>query len=311
MLDSMFITLTTSLFTLFICMLAGYIAGKVKILNDQVNAGLTSLIVNITIPCMIFISMMQPFSVMLLMESLLMIALTAAIFFSGYLMATVLARIMKATEGEKCVWQFALTLANVGFMGFPVIYSVYGEEGLFYNSMAVVTFNIVAFSFGVYLFRRAAPGEHKKINFKSIAFSPAMGAIYIGFVFFITGLRLPEAVHNGVSMVGGVTPALSMMLAGAILAKSKLLTLFTDLRTVPVIIMRLIVIPVAAIFVLRPFISNSMMFEVLIIVNAMPAAALTVIFAEQYNGDTAMASKLVALSSLLCLLTLPVISLLM
>ena len=311
MLDSMFFTLTTSLFTLSICMLAGYIARKAKIMNDQTNAGLTALVVNITIPCMVFISMMQPFSYTLLMESLLMMVLTAPVFLSGYLMGTILARIMKAAEGEKCVWQFALTLANVGFMGFPVIYAVYGDEGLFYNSMAVITFNIVAFSFGVYMFRRAAPSEHKKIKYKSIAFSPAMVAIYIGFVFFITGLRLPAAVQNGVSMVGSVTPALSMMLAGAILAKSRFLSLFTDPRTIPVIVLRLLVIPIAALFILRPFISNPMMLEVLVIVNAMPAAALTVIFAERYNGDTVMASKLVALSSLLCLLTLPVISLLM
>ena len=173
-----------------------------------------------------------------------------------------------------------------------------------------VTFNILAFSLGVYLFRRDRSGE-VKANLKTIVLNPALVATYIGFLFFVTGLRLPEVVQDGVALVGNMTVPLSMILVGSILAKSRLLTLVSDIRVLPVIFIRLLGIPLVAFFVLRIFVHNPVMLGVIVILAAMPVAALTVIFAEQYKGNTVVASKLVALSSLLCLLSIPLISLIL
>lgn len=305
--DGMFAAFLSSLVSLVFCMLVGYICRKVRILDDTLGAGLTALLVKVTLPCTVFMSLMRPFSRTLLWESLATFALSAAVFLCGGLLGALLARLCKAGADERRVWIFALIFANVGYMGFPVSQAVFGDAGMIYTSMANAAFNLLAFTLGIKLFAPHASGA----NFKRlILFNPALIATAAGFVCFVTGLRLPGAVENGVSMIGGMTTPVSMLLVGSILAKSSVRSLFSDWRTLPVIAVRLGVVPVTAYFVLRLFVPNPVMLGVIVALSAMPVASLTVIFAEQYRGNTALASKLVALSTLLCVVTVPLVSLL-
>ena len=306
---TMFLTFASSLTTLTVCIVVGYIGRKALIFTDELNAGMSTILVKVALPCTIFVSMMRPFSYTLMMESLATFVISAVIYISGYFVGIILARIMGASDDEKRVWQFALIFANVAYIGFPIIQAVYGYEGLIYTTMAAASFNVLSFSLGVYLFKKRDTKIPVKTKLLPIIFSPPLTATYLGFIFFVTGLRLPYTIGSGVGLIGGMTTPLAMILIGSILAKSKPLDLINDARVLPVIFMRLLGIPLAAFFILQPFIQNSVMLGVIVILAAMPAAALTVIFAEQYKGDTVMASKVVALTCLLCLLTIPLISL--
>ena len=306
----MFTIFVNSLIALAVCIVIGYVCRRIRVLDDRLNAGMSTLLVKITMPCTIFMAMMRPFSRTLLMESLATLLISILIYLSGYAVGMVLARIMGAAEDEKLVWQFSLVFPNVGYMGIPIIQAVFGNDAMIYVTMSNITFNILAFSLGIYLFKRDSSVD-TKTNLRSILLNPVLVATYLGFVFFVTGLRLPETIENGVSLMSGITVPLSMLLVGSILAKSKPLTLINDPRVLPAIFMRLLGIPVAAFLILRIFIHNPVMLGTLVVLAAMPPAALTVIFAEQYKGNTAVASKLVALSSLLCLLSIPLISLIL
>ncbi|MCL2699086.1 MAG: AEC family transporter [Defluviitaleaceae bacterium] len=289
-------------------MLFGYIGRKRRVLTDEVNTSMTALLMNITLPCMVFMSMMRPFSRTLLIESLATVLISAAVYLSGYAVAALLARLTGAEADEMRVWKFGLMFANTAFIGFPVIQAMFGYEALIYVTMANVAFTVLVFSLGVHLFT-SGEGSAAKTDVKRIALNPVMIAMYIGLVFFATGLRLPSAVENGVALIGGMTSPVSMLLVGSILAKSKLRSLVDDWRILPVIFMRLTGIPLTAFVLLRPFIHNDIMLGVIILLAAMPIGSMTVIFSEQYNGNTAMAAKLVALSTMLCLLSIPLISL--
>ena len=309
MLNEMFFILAGSLITLAVCLGAGYIGRKLGIITDAINTGMSGLLVKITMPCMVFISMMQPFSQELLIESVSTVLFSGAVFLAGYFIALALGWIMRASDSEKRIWQFSLLAPNAGFMGFPVVYSVYGHEGMFYASMSLLGFNLLIFSLGLYIFKKG--GTDIKATIKSIAFTPVLIATYIGLVFFVTGLRLPIHIHNGIRMIGDMSITLAMVIMGAVLAKDKLRTVANDPRIIPVLVARLIIIPVVAVFALRPFVHNPMMLGVIVLSGAMPVAIITVIFAEQYNCDASMATKLITISSILCLFTIPMISLVM
>jgi predicted permease len=178
--------------------------------------------------------------------------------------------------------------------------------------MANAAFNLLVFTVGIRLFTANSGEKGTAVPaWRMIALNPALLATLAGFICFVTGFRLPSPVHTCAEMLGGMTSPISMLLVGSILAKSRLRTLFTDIRTLPIIALRLGLIPLAAFFVLRPFITNDMMLGVIVVLAAMPVAAITVIFAEQYKGDTARASRLVALSTVVCVATLPLISMLL
>ncbi|MCL1997569.1 MAG: AEC family transporter [Turicibacter sp.] len=303
MYNEIFGTLLSSLITLSVGMVAGYLGRKMKIMTDAVNAGLSGVLIKIALPCMIFVSFMQPFSQELLLESLTTLVIFVVVFTGCCGVGLLLARTFGANEDDRAIWGFSLAFPNVGYMGIPVIFVVYGATGLIYTTMAVVAFNLVTFSLGVYLFVRG------NINIRSMFISVPLVASYLGFVFFVTGWRLPGDLEQGIRLVGDLSVPLAMMLVGALLAKSNIRTLFSDFSILPIIAARLVGIPLATFFILRLFLTNDFMLEVIVILMAMPVAANTAIFAEQYKGNTDLASKVVTLSNILCIISIPLIAL--
>jgi hypothetical protein len=306
--DGFFIIFLGSLTSLLICMAVGYFCRIFGLFDDRLVSGMTALLVKVTLPCTVFVSMLRPFSSELMAESVATFFLSGAVYISGGLIALLLARLMKAEPGEMRVWQFALIFANVGYMGFPVVLAVFGEIGMMYASMANASFTLLIFTVGVRLFDTKTDNG---FDWKKIVLNPALIATALGFACFIVQIRPPWPVANAISMLSAMTSPISMLLVGSILAKGKLRDVFTDLRVMPVIGVRLVVLPVTVFFVLRLFVHNPMMLGVIVVLTAMPAAAITAIFAEQYKGDTMLASKLVVVSTILCVITLPLVSLLL
>jgi hypothetical protein len=305
--DGVFLAFLGSLTSLVICMVVGFICRKMSIFSDNLINGMTTLLLKVTLPCTVFISMLRPFSKTLMAESIATFFLSGAVFLFGGLLAFLLARFMKASMSEGKVWQFALIFANVGYMGFPVCMAVFGEESLIYTSMANVSFTLLLFTVGIRLYN---PAKENKSNWKLIALNPALIAAAVGFAFFLTQLRFPWPVTDAIAMLGAMTSPISMLLVGSIIAKGRLRDLL-DLRILPVTALRLLAVPACAFFLLRSFIHNPLMLGVIVVLSAMPAGAITAIFAEEYKGDTVLASKIVVVSTLLCVVTVPLISLLL
>ncbi len=309
--DNIFTAFLGSLISLVLCMAVGFICRKARILDDKLTSGLSSLLVKVTLPCSIFISMMRPFSQTLLLESLASFFLSLVIFLAGGLLGIGLARVMKANKSERQVWMFALIFANVGYMGLPVTEAVFGYDAMIYTSMTNVSFNLLLFTVGIKIFTgKSAEGGGMRGALKILT-NPAIAATIIGFVFFFTNASPPKPVTDGLNMIGGMTTPVSMLIIGSLLAKNKLSSLFKDARILPVIALRLLAVPALAWLALFWWIENPLVLGVLVIMPAMPVAAITAIFAEQYGGDSALASKAVALSTLICVLTLPLISVLL
>jgi len=277
-------------------------------LNDVHTSGMAELLVKVTMPCTVFMSLMRPFSRTLMIESLATFVITGVIYIAGGYLGLGLARLMKASPGEKQCWRFGCAFGNVGFMGIPVVMAVFGEEGLIYVSMAVASFSLLSFTVGLRMFDNA-PRDFRLLQL--MRNSPAVPATAAGFIMFLTGLRLPGAVEGGISLIGGMTTPLSMILIGAILAKQRLKDLLTDIRVLPPSAVKLILIPLASLFILRWFIPNQFMLSVIITMMAMPPAAATAIFAEQFQGDAITAAKFVVVPTILCAITVPLISLLL
>jgi len=278
-------------------------------LNDSHTSGMAELLVKVAVPCSVFMSLMRPFSTALLLESVATFFIISFIFLLGILMGYGLARVQKSDAGARVCLAYGVGFGNVGFMGIPVIQAVFGYEGLFYVAMALASFNIITFTLGVRMFDPS--GDSSRGPVKVILKNPALIATFIGFGFFITGFRLPEALEGGISLIAGITSPVSMILIGAILAKQRIKETLLDFKLLPPIGVRLLVIPIASLFVLRLFVPNPIMLGVIVTLMAMPPAALTAIFAEQYGGDSVTGSRLVVIGTLLCVVTVPVISLLL
>jgi len=305
--SDLFLIFTNSLAALLLCIVIGFICRRRQMINDVHTSGIASLLVNVAMPASVFMSLMRPFSSELLLESLATFFITGIIYALGAVLGFLVAKIFKVEQGVRKCWTFGVAFGNVGFMGLPVIGAVFGPEGMFYVAMALAAFNLHSFTWGVWIFDKSGVLGPLQVIIKN----PALGATIIGFIFFLTGFRLPAALEGGVSLIAGMTSPISMILIGAILARQRLKDTVMDFKTLPPVAVRLVIIPLLTLLVLRWFVPNPLMLGVIVTLMAMPPAAGTAIFAEQFSGDSVTAAKLVVVGTLLCVITVPLISLLL
>ena len=121
-------------------------------------------------------------------------------------------------------------------------------------------------------------------------------------------IETPAFVKSIVSNLSNLTAPLSMMVIGASLTKIKLKDLFTDVRLLLFCAWKLLLVPIVLLFILKMFISNEMLLGVCMVVLATPIASMTAMLAQQYDGNYGLASKSVALSTILSVVTMPIVS---
>jgi predicted permease len=189
-------------------------------------------------------------------------------------------------------------------MGLPLMKALYGDDGVFYGSFYIVAFNIVLWTYGYMMI--GGRGSRKQV-LKKVFANPSIVAVYIGMIIFIFSIRIPEMITGAVDAVGNMTMPLSMLIIGAVISTAKLRTVFSDWRVYFAGAVRLLVMPLIAIcLTFIPGIPH-MPVAVLVTALAMPAAANTTVFSELFNKDAIFASKCVSVSTLLSILTIPLV----
>lgn len=288
--------------SLFLLMLLGYILRKWKVLDSHLTQGLIHLLLMVTLPALIFVSMQQEYSSELAVlgyKVLLLSFLSYAVFgilawFFPFLLGT-----RKESRG---VYRFCLMFSNVGFMGYPVIEAILGQKALFYCAIFNIPFHFLAFTVGIWFLT-----EHKEEGSSfswSLFFSPALVATLVGFAAFLSPFRLPSVLLNPLSALGHVTTPLSMLVIGSLLEQLSFKELAVDYRVYLMSLIRLFVVPAILYFILKPFYSGTIL-AVAVLISAMPAAANAPILSEKYGGNGALASRMVFISTVISLFSIP------
>ncbi len=313
-----------SVFTLFLFMIPGFILRKLKLIDGGFSKNLSLLVLYIAQIALLLHSYIIEFKP----EVLSGIAQVFVVSFLIHSILFIIARNLfkKAPASAKKVLQFGLIFSNAGYMGIPVINDVFGPEFTIYATIYTVWFNIFAFSLG----RLIYTGDKKYMSIKEAIINPAVIPIIIGFIIFITGggtwiqnaIKEPSALGVGVKVFYDVFTTLKNMVApatmlviGARLADIDFKGILKDKYMYPFVALRLLILP-AIVFVLLKVLNvlsliDATSMSILLILSSTPAAALTSMFAELYDGDSPYAGKLVALTTVLSVLTMPIIALLL
>jgi predicted permease len=206
-------------------------------------------------------------------------------------------------SSEHCgVHRYMVLFSNLGFMGYPICAALYGPESAFYVTLVNIPFGLLAFSLGVYLIRK----DRGTVSFENML-NPGLIASMMGLCFFLTGVVIPSPLSTSLDMLGSVTSPFAMIVIGAMIASMPVSSTFRDTRMYVISSIRLVIIPCLTFFILRPFVSDPLLLGVPVLLSAMPVAANTVFMAQEYGGDIEAASRGVFLSTILCLITLPLL----
>ena len=304
----------SNLLELFLLIGVGYGAVRLHMLPASASKIFSSLVMNITLPATILTSLVQPYDPAFLNTGLLTIALGFGLYILYGVISALLVRPCRVPQGRRGVWIFACTFNNNGFMGFPITLALFGQEGLVLAVFLGISFNVLSYSTGAKLMcmDRAAAEGGMQVSWKSILLTVVNGATVLGLVLYAAQLSLPALLEVPLTYLADITTPVSMLAIGMNLTGGKVSAVFRNRDAFTASLLRLLGLPLLTwgILMLLP-IHNDLLIGVVLIIMAMPAPAVTSILAETYGGDTEFAAQVVFLSSLLCLVTIPLISLLL
>ncbi|MBQ3898797.1 MAG: AEC family transporter [Lachnospiraceae bacterium] len=291
---------------LFIIMIIGYICRKIKMITDEGSKVLSAIVVNVANPCLILSAGINKESTvkgaMLAKTALLAVGVFAFLI----LIALFLPRLIKAKPENRSVYRVMTIFSNIGFMGFPVISAVYGSEALLYASIFLIPYNVLIYTYGIAALHDG--DEKDKTNPLKKIFNVGVIACVLTIVFYLTGIKVPMVIENVTTSLSELTAPLSMIVIGAALGKISLKSLFTDFRLLLFSAIKLIIIPVLGMFIVSFLNLPPELNGVMLIMLATPVGSMTAMLAQQYGGNTDLASRGVALTTLFSVGTIPLVS---
>lgn len=288
---------------LMILMGCGLFARKTGMVDASGVKMINKIMVNFAVPALAIVKMQVKADAAMVQSIISMLFLSfAVILVTGLVGALIFSR---ENKDRRAVFAAMSMFTNCGFMGFPLIVAALGESALIYGVVYTVAFNFLSWTVGVYLF-----GGIEAIEPDKIIKNPTLWGVVIGMVLFFTGWRLPSFLGIALNMLADITSPMAMLLVGANLIGLSI-SHFKDITLLFACVVRLVFLPALALVVLRLFHVNEMLVRVLFLVTAMPAAASTPMIASLCGGDEKLSSRAVALTTGLCVVTIPLMLLLL
>ena len=297
------------MFMMLFVIIIGYAARKLNFMDAQFTQKLSDVALCVCQPFMIISAIIKiEYSAEKLKEGLtvtLICVLIHAIFAIAAFLFT--CRIKKTPVRRIC--EFAMIFGNCGFFGFPVYKAIFGDIGTFYGSFYVIGFNMIAWSYGVYIMMKGNPSA--KISVKKIFFNFGTVSSIVGILLYVSGIRFPEAVLSAFDLLGGLCTPLSLLIIGSLLATIPIKKLFTNVGVYFVSGAKLIVIPFIASLLLLPLRNLGISDDLIIfgsVASAMPVASLTAMFGTKYNLEPDFAAQSACFATVLSSLTIPLVA---
>lgn len=293
---------------LFALIFLGFFIGKRGIIRQDFTPDLSNFLIKITLPATVFLSMVQPFNGELMQQGVWIFFAALVLHLASMLLGFLLAAVFKIPRENRGVWIFSCMFSNNGFMGFPLAMSVYGNDGMFLMAIANVATNLLIFSVGMKIITKHHPLK-EKISLKKMLLTNINIAVVLGLVFFLFQIPLPEIIGDLLDYVSSLTAGLSMIVVGLSLSRIHLSTVFKGKDVWIISAVRLLAVPflTAAAVKLSPLPDGMLMGQVIVMMAALPVASTASILAEQYNANTELAAKTVFVSTLLSVITIPVV----
>ena len=289
---------------LFALMAVGYACRKTNFLSDAFVKGCVNLLLLVVTPCLIVHVFQRPFT----REALANLGFALAVAFAAHLVGIVFAEtcFCRTDEKRKGVLKFATVFSNAGFMGIPLEYALLGPEGAFYGAVYVAVFNLLCWTYGL----KAMCGHLKDMDRRILFVNPGTVGIAVGLPLFLTSTTLPAIVHDPVKYIADLNTPLAMIVIGFYLADARFAAYFRCAPALLASALRLVAIPavvLAGLVAARGFNLDSTMAIALTASASAPVAAMDTMFASKYGRDVDVSVGLVAVTTILAIVTMPLL----
>lgn len=295
---------------LFLLMGIGYFCYRKKIITDEVSKKLSAIVVNIANPALVLTGCLGEEKIQG-QELLTTIIIIVAVYAALLIIAQLLPLLLRVEKGSRGTYKAMTVFSNIGFMGFPVIAALYGNGALLYAALFTIPYNILIYTYGISAMTASATKERNGVSFLlGRILNVGVIACIITIIIYFFQIPVPKVAADTITHLSNLTAPLSMMVIGASLAAIDLKKLFKDVRLLLFSVIKLLLIPAVGMLVIRQFVDNEIICGVCLVMLATPVGSMTAMLAQQYDGDYEMASRGVALTTILSVATIPLVSML-
>ncbi len=292
-----------SLGVVAIIVVLGFILGKRKLIDEAANKRFVGLLLSVFMPASLFSAF--PASADEGLLNLFFLGLLA-----GFIIMLVLILLSKLIFNQR-LWQktlaseaqFAFIFNNATFLGFPIISTTFGEEGIIPYCGFIIAFNLALFSYGIWLFKKT----DAKHFLKKTLLNPNIIAVVLGMVVFLFHVEIPSVLTSSVKYVADATTPLSLICIGFMLSSAKLSKVLRSWRLLIISLIQLLLAPFMTFGLLTLLQFPKEVIVICTLIQSLPTATSLGLFAEKYGGRVEEASELVVISTLCSVVTLPLV----
>ncbi len=297
----MFILIFEQLVKMFFILLLAFICYRIGLVSQEGNKSVSNLLLMVVNPCLILTVYQAEYDPELVRGLLLSFAAAVLTHVIGIIVSTLLIR--PGSGPDYSIERYNAMYSNCGFIGIPLIGSVLGDTGVFYLTAYMVIFNLFTWTHGVILMEKKCSLR----NLKEGLISPMFIATIAAVILFFLQFKFPPVLMDSLNYVADMNTPLAMMVAGFSVAQSDLRKMLRNIHLYLVSAVKLLVIPLCTIPLLMAMHLPQMVSITTLISAACPAATTGTMLAIRYKQNYTYSSELFAMSTVLSVISMPVI----
>lgn len=291
---------------LFIIVIVGYVANKLGYMGGDFDRRLSSIVITFTCPALVLSSVMGDD----LPDRSLILPLLGVGFLTYIILTAVallLPRLVTKDRDERGIVGFAVMFANVGFIGYPIVASIFGHQAVFYAALLNMPNTFFIFTVGVMLVK----GEYGLRQFSvRVLASPALLAAVVAAVLVALGVRTPHIIAEPIQLVGNITVPASLMIIGSSMANLPLRQIMGNAKVYATSFLRLVVVPLAFYYLFRVMGVTDTVNNINTVVLAMPVASFGTMFCLRYDRNVALMTEITFVTTVASIATIPLVTML-
>lgn len=302
--------LLQQMLALFLLMLLGYFCGKRGVLDQTTTKKISWLVVNVANVGLILKAGLDNKNEIPKENLLLVGGLALGIYAALILIAMILPWILGIKRENYGIYRVMFIFSNIGFMGMPLLSAMAGGEAVLYAAVFQFLYNILIYTYGISVMRPKddnAGGKKELFQWKKICNAGVIACV-ITLVLFFGKVDMPDFVDTVILNLSNLTAPLSMLVIGQSFTALRLKDLFSDVRLLLFAGIKMLLIPVVGMFLLKQCIANETILMVCLVMLSTPVGSMTAMLAQQYDANYELAAKGVALTTILSVGTMPLVS---
>lgn len=302
--------LLTQMIILFAMMMVGLIAKRRNLITEEGGKVLSAIVVNIANPALILSASINKESVIEGRELLLVAGLSVCVYIFLMIVSRILVKILRMDDYSKSTYRVMTVFSNIGFMGFPLISATYGPQALLYASFFLIPYNVLIYTWGIRALtsnKDEAVKSDRKVDIRKILNIGVLSCVAT-IIIYIAKVPVPSVIESIVTELSNLTAPLSMIVIGAYLSKLGIKKIISDKKLILFSVIKQIAIPIIGVLILKCIGIENILVNVCMVILATPVGSMTAMLSEQYEGDHELASKGVALTTIMTVVTIPLVA---